>query len=228
MGQTRKVLEDLTRGEIGTVDCARCLAHTRHKVIASRNITIEVDSPDYSKFDLDDYEIIQCEGCQQISFRHVHRDSEEWAPGEAAEGELIEFVSIYPPRTIRRSGLGEAIELPAPIRGLYQEMAFAFEAGLIHLVALALNPILEAVFEDLEVEGKVLYEQINAARQSGLLLESEAEALHKMRQIRNAADHEAEQPRKDSINAALEITERLLSRLYQAPMLNDRLLRQRE
>ena len=221
----RRVFEDLTRGEIRSCDCVTCGAPTRHKVVAARNVQVDESEGDFSIYLWDDYEIVECQGCQTISFRHAHRDTENVLHTEDMKAELIDDVSVYPPRSIRKTSLGDAIELPFPMRSLYLETCRALDAGLHHLVALAFSPLMEATMKDQAVPGRSVFHRIDAAAKRGLVTAAEAEILHKVRDIRNAADHEAERPLDSSTMAAFEVLERLLSRIYVEPNIADRLKR---
>ena len=220
--RVRKVFEDHTRGELSKVPCLGCRASTQHRVIASRNIETQWDSEISER---DDYEVLECSDCQQISLRHRHSDSESFFTDDDGEHEYEDVVALYPPRKLRSTALAPAVELPFPIRNLYLEASAGLDASLTHLVALALSPLLEATFKNQGVTGRSPYHLIEAAIAAGLITATEASVLHKVRELRNAADHEAERPLEESVATAFEIVERLLHRLYVAPNLLDALKR---
>jgi hypothetical protein len=176
----------------------------------------------------DHYEILECQECGAISMRHRHASSEDFFTDEAGETEYIERSTLFPPRSLRDTALAPAYELPHPIQPLYLEASSGLDAGLTHLVALALSPLLEATLKDQGTTGRTTFDRINAAVGKGLITTSEAEILHKIRDIRNAADHEAEVPLPEAIAASFEVIERLLHRLYVAPNVINRLKRPRE
>lgn len=202
-----------------------CRHSTSHRVIASRNI--ETEYPDQIH-ETDHYEIVECTDCAAITMRHRHTSSEEFFTDEDGEDFYPERIALFPPRSIRDTALAPAIELPFPIQQLYLEASLGLDSGMMHLVALSLMPLLEATLKDQGVKGDTTNLRIEAAVEQGLITATEAEILHKMRQIRNASDHEAERPLADAVVASFEVLERFLHRLYVAPNVLDRLKRPRK
>jgi hypothetical protein len=102
-----------TQGEKIWVPCGKCSGNTLHKVLLSAD---KHDEGDDGFWTLDSYQIIQCQGCTEISFRNYLNDAMSESRGEKGSVE-----EIYPSRVAGRHVLRSAHILPQNISRIYEE-----------------------------------------------------------------------------------------------------------
>src|SRR5258708_22621566 len=91
--------------------CAQCLGETRHKVLQSVDISGEQLDGEYQYGD--NFQIVQCLGCDSVSFRKCHSDSEDYYYDQDDEDLVyIETIDLYPSRVAGRHKLRQVHFLP--------------------------------------------------------------------------------------------------------------------
>ncbi|HKR02269.1 MAG TPA: hypothetical protein VJT09_16445, partial [Pyrinomonadaceae bacterium] len=110
-----------TQNEEHCLPCGKCLVETRHKVLQSVDIDgTALDWQDYHY--TDNFQIMQCQGCDSISFRKCHSDSEHMGwDEERGEGFYFDRVELYPSRVAGRHKLKQANFLPFEVSRIYDE-----------------------------------------------------------------------------------------------------------
>ncbi len=215
----RTVMPDVTRGESRQITCASCNTITHHRVMASRNVTDTYEDPSFKRVTWDDFEIVGCLGCDAVTFRHAHRDSEDELcdPISGVSEGLAEHVRIFPHRVARQRIVPATTPLPRPLGRAYSEVVAAYEQSMILLCAIGIGLCLEAFCRERGVPGKSLYEQIEALFAANDVTREEAGYLHSIREVRNAAAHEVLVPRRGDVDSAMTVLESLLYRHYVVP-----------
>lgn len=154
------------------------------------------------------YQIIECQGCQTLSFRHLHQSSEDLEPAEDGDGLVaIDTVKLYPSRVAGRRPLENAYLLPSPIRRIYDESREALGSGMHVLAGVGLRALVEAVCTERQAKGGNLEKRIDALVSQGVLTESGAEILHSLRLMGNAAAHEVKPHSADDLAVGLDVVE---------------------
>jgi len=198
--------------------CSQCGGDTNHRVLKgvkteesySRPVTSKGDILRYEVLSHDEevYQVIQCKGCDAVSFRYsLFYDS--------YTGELE---SLFPPRHSKmRRKLRGLSELPFRIRRVYEETWTAYSNSLDLLTRLGIRSIVEVVCLDEGIEGSHLFEKIGGLVEEGLLTTAQSKKLHCLREMGNEAAHDFNKYGVDAINDALSITEHLLQTIYLIP-----------
>jgi hypothetical protein len=189
--------------------CLGCRRLTQHDVLhnTSRRQDIEAGISFW-----DSYEVIQCRGCEDISFKHVSTNTEE----TDEHGQLVPTTKLYPSRETREP-IQDHYYFPAKVLRVYKEMLTAISNEARILAAVGLRAVVEGICEDKNSNGRNLEAKINELVQQGALSNDQADFLHLQRFMGNDAAHEIEPPSESELEAALAIIENLLTTLYILP-----------
>lgn len=230
---SRDFLENKTAKEKRRILCQSCDNETQHIVLNSINETGEglMSDDQYDKIYWNtDYEIIQCLGCENISFREVSSNSEhtDW------HGKPYETVLIYPKRSKYSWKLKSFINVPFNLQRIHKETISCYDNDNLTLCGAGIRALVEGICKDNNIEGgdveieksdglkikkyrKDLQGKINGLYQKGKLTEQNADILHEHRFMGNTAIHELSIPSKEDIGLALEIVESIFDTLYELP-----------
>jgi hypothetical protein len=160
------------------------------------------------------YSIIQCNGCDSISFYQVYGDTEMYGHGPYGEQEYFYDEFVYPPYLKRGEVIQQLHYLPEKIRVIYSETIASFKSNSSILTAGGLRAIIEAICNNLKITGKNLGERIDGLSEKGHLTLAESKRLHSIRFLGNDALHEIEKPKDSHLYLLLEIINHLLSNLF--------------
>lgn len=191
--------------------CKNCKGLRNHKVIFDHKIRGEED--DYNFQWIKNYKLIECNGCENISFLEVYSDSSMIQLVGNQDYEYYEEETIYP-YYLEKGYEISSYRLPPPIKDIYFESISAFKAGAYILTAGGFRATIEALCYHLKIKKGNLEERINLLHKKGHLTKSESRRLHSIRFLGNDALHEIEKPRKDQLVILLEIINHLLSNLF--------------
>jgi len=164
-----------------------------------------------------DSQLIQCMGCEEVSFRTISSDSESYYEDyETDERVYVENVTYYPGRVLGSKTLDHWI-LPAGIGQIYREARTAVESELFIVGGIAIRALLESICSDVKAKGENLAEKIDDLHVRSLVTKEGVETLHKIRVIGNRAAHKAQHPSRDQLLLALEVIEHILTGTYIIP-----------
>ena len=191
-------------------DCSSCKRPTNHKVLARH--TISSDSGDYHCSD--EFMLIQCLGCDRVSFRQEFHDYEVfWQTGED-EWEHDITVHTYPNFLKRHNEISDTSDMPETVCRIYDESIIAIIEEAYTLAGLGLRATIEAICNEQNITGKDLQQRINKMQNQGLISKKDAQRLHSIRFLGNDAAHEIKKATKASVLVALKIIEHILLTLY--------------
>lgn len=199
---------NLTKDKEYKFACLRCDNETFHKVLMSYNVSGETEYEIYSN----DYEIVSCQGCQEISFRSISSNSEDYDE----EGHY-EDIHLYPNRIMGRKQLDDIYLLPLRIRKIYVETHNALCAKLNILTGIGIRTLIESVCRDKNAIGNNLEEKIKNLVTIGVLSSDNANVLDKTRLFGNKIVHEAMSPTVGTLYLVMDIVENLVSTVYIIP-----------
>ncbi|MGB0879463.1 MAG: DUF4145 domain-containing protein [Polaribacter sp.] len=222
---------DKTKDNIEKVLCRSCENDTKHKVLTSINEKGTEDFGDYASIDWSsDYEIIQCLGCDTISFRNCSTNSEDtnhkFIP--------IPTILIYPRRGKDSLFTKHYFNVPFNLQRIYSETIDSYNNGNLILCGAGVRALVEGLCQKNGItEGNVeitkkdgskekklrsnLQGKINGLHESGKLTTQHANILHEHRFLGNKAIHELSIPSKEDLNLAIEIVENVFDTLYEVP-----------
>ena len=76
------------------VTCRECKRSTKHLILSDVHSKYMCPGDDF-RWD-DEYQIVQCRGCETISFRKTHKNSNDYDDYDDYESEYTLNVNIYP------------------------------------------------------------------------------------------------------------------------------------
>lgn len=196
------------------IPCSSCNNVTRHAVVASAEGATEVQ--DFTVWD--QFEIVQCLGCERLSFRKDYQSTDEMVHDPEDDSDiLITHEEVYPPRVVGRPLLNYSHFLPYEVSQIYRETHQALCSGQLVLAGVGIRALIEAVCKEKGVPGKNLEKRIDSLASEGVLTKAGAEILHSLRTMGNTAAHEVKPHGENELNTAFDVVEHLLLGVYILP-----------
>lgn len=228
MSETRTGPASKSEGQSVTAPCSTCGRPTNHLVLKATEYSFEYREGRATIDFWETYQVVECQGCQTVGFRHVHEDSEDLEPNEDDSALVpVATIKLYPSRVAGRRELENAYLLPSTIRQIYDETREALGCGLLVLAGIGLRALVEAVCSEREAPGRNLEERIDTLVSQGVLTPSGAEILHSLRLMGNAAAHEVTPRPVGDLTVGLDAVEYVLTGTYLLPQLASSLPRRR-
>jgi ribosomal protein L30/L7E len=200
------------------VACSECSRKTHHVVLQSVDLSGREDysSGDWFAWDTN-YQIIQCQGCKNVSFRRAHMNSEDYFQVGPEEWKNTVYENIYPPRIEGRAKLKDDHFLPPNVSRIYRETITALSNGQNVLSGIGIRALIETVCKQKTATGRDLFNKINDLVTKGVLTSEDADILHKLRTLGNKASHEVKPHSEDQLSLAMDVVEHLLKGVYIIP-----------
>jgi hypothetical protein len=226
-----EAVENKTKGQIRQVFCLECKRPTRHLITVSydKNGSAWNRSEEWSVDWADHYQILECQGCSTITFRHSNWFSENQGPDDDGVVERL-----YPMRKEGTLSAKPYQNVPVSLRRIYIESVDCYNTGSNTLCAAGLRALVEGIcaeqgIQDGPVEAPAkgggtqvirkgdLQGKIAGLHEKGLLTKTAADTLHEHRYLGNSAVHELARPADIELQLAIEILEHTLDALYEMP-----------
>lgn len=163
---------------------------------------------------IDRYLIIECKGCETLSFLNIYGDTEMTQHNDEGYQDYYDDEFIYPYPLEKSFEIENLSYLPEKIRIIYSETINALKANSYILTAGGLRAIIEALCNHLKIRKDNLEERINLLHKKGHLTVSESKRLHSIRFLGNDALHEISKPKKEHLYILLDIINHLLVNLF--------------
>ena len=193
--------------ELKNVDCfcSQCGRRTHHRVLFVKSESS--DDPEF--FWSSTYRIVECCGCDNVSFLRETIDESDID----YDGNFISHYTTYPVRegTVRAL---ESWEIPFDIRKVYNEAITAYNNDCLLLSAAGFRATIEAICLDKAIKGKNLEARINALHKEGIITLNDRNRLHTIRFLGNDSIHEMKMPDKQGLNLVMKIVNSTLTNLY--------------
>lgn len=203
--------------------CSNCKRDTNQKVICEKKVTYNEES---GWWDITKYQIIECKGCDSISFRKLYDDV---AQSQGADYGLETWTQeLFPKRSINTIHIKSLHNTPTNVKNMYRETIDAFNNNQHILCSAGMRSIIEGVCKERGIEkGEVddgkggkkysrkLDGKIEALASNGFLTKDKANILHELRFLGNEALHELTSPSSDELKIGIEIIEHTLDNLYE-------------
>lgn len=192
--------------------CKNCKGLRKHKVLFEKKLAGAEEEIGFNYND--DYYVIECLGCENISFLHIYCDLEMVEYGDNGEIDYSENINIYPSYLENGREIEHLYYLPNEIKIIYEETLTAFKIKAYILTAGGFRAIIEALCNYLKIKKDDLSKRIDLLHKKGYLSLNESNRLHSIRFLGNDALHEIETPKKRSLLIILEIVNHLLENLF--------------
>ncbi|MBX3190822.1 MAG: DUF4145 domain-containing protein, partial [Labilithrix sp.] len=192
------------------LQCISCDNITLHTVQASMTDTEHVMEKGVEIGSIDtDHELVQCDGCQTISYREFWCTSNE----DPEYHELPpERQRLFPPRLEGRRRI--MFKLPDEVEAIYAETYWALCSGSPILAGMGIRATLETVCRKKGAKTGKLVKKIEKLVDLGVLSKNDAKALHRLRDLGNEAAHKVKQLDSVSLGVAMNVVEHLLRQVY--------------
>lgn len=222
-----------TKDKVLQVLCPQCDRETRHSVLQS----VDVDGHEENRDEgwwyswTSGYQVIQCQGCEFISFRSEASNSEDQDP---VTGEYYITERVYPLRSKGTLANKDYLNVPFHVRGIHREVIDAFNAELKTLCAAGLRSVIESICTQEGVtagpvavtnsgvtkivQKKNLEGKIAGLHEKGILTKKNATALLQLRFLGNEALHELTQPSREELLLGIQIVGHMLDEIYEVPV----------
>lgn len=196
--------------------CRECRRETLHSIVCSYNERGSQDCDGGYSVDWDcKNQIIQCLGCETVSFRTISTCSEDMDYND--DGMYYpEAIKYYPGRSVGLKSI-ESDLLPYNIRKIYEETMLSIDNKQYILAGIGIRAIVETVCKDLDAKGSNLFDKINSLREMSIVTSEGADTLHKLRVLGNDAAHEVKAHNSQLLELAMEIIEHMLDGTYIIP-----------
>jgi Domain of unknown function (DUF4145) len=202
-----------------SVVCRDCKHSTNHLVLASTDLTGSDDLGEGHVIDWNShYQILQCQGCDSISFRKASHTSEDYIQVGPDEYELDVLEEIFPNPKEGRLPLKDVDMLPTDVERIYSETLKAINSNQPVLSGIGIRALIETIAKERKASGKDLMAKIDDLVTQGVLTKDGAEIFHKLRILGNTAAHEVKPHSRDQLNLALDVVEHLLQGVYILPL----------
>lgn len=213
------------------VICLTCKNSNKHKVLSSVDIKGKEPMGDGDWYFWDSsYQIIECQGCGNISFRSEHSNSEEM---DSEDGYIV-TESIFPKRSKSTWNSRDFFNIPYNLRRIYRETVDCYNNDNLTLCAAGVRALVEGLCKENDVtDGEVeitkedgtritkrvdnLQGKINGLFEKGKLTKENTEILHEHRFLGNKAIHDLSAPTQGELSLAIEILEHVFDTLYEIP-----------
>jgi len=199
--------------------CKNCKGLRNHKELFKKELR-GGDENDFFMW-IENYCVIECLGCENISFLKVYGDTEMVDHDEEGNADYYFEKLIFPFYLEKGNELEHQHYIPENIRTIYIETLMAFKADLSILTAGGLRAIIEALCNHLKIKDDNLSIRIDLLYKKGHLTLSESKRLHSIRFMGNDALHEIVKPKKEHLYLLLEIVNHLLANLF----INDKIIK---
>ena len=228
-----KFTEGKSKGDLQDVLCPACKRPTEHRVMASLDKDGETydQSEEWSVQWVDNYQVVQCQGCKSVSFRHLHWFSEDEDRQFGEDGFTERLIPKRSANTVEAKAL---LNVPTTLRRIYVELVDCFNNECPTLCAAGLRAVVDGLcLERGIVDGPVvapakgggtkvvrrdnLEGRIAGLQEKNILTPSSAQTLHQHRYLGNEAVHELVRPSEEELRLAIEIIEHTLEQLYEIP-----------
>lgn len=208
------------QGQKVDCSCKECHRVTKHQIVTEATIHGSANpSWDYETNWAVEYQIIQCLGCETLSFRRASSNSEDShiqiGPDEWEENVNEE---LYPSPHEGRGPVSDVSLLPDKIQRIYEESLSALNSRQEVLCGIGVRAIIETVCKDKNAAGGDLYAKINSLIPIGVLTQDGADILHKLRTLGNNAAHEVKPHTPKELGLAFDVVDHLLLGVYILPI----------
>lgn len=202
-------------GTVVDVPCSECKRPTKHKVLAS----VDISGEDWYQGSSVQYnvhhQIVQCQGCETVTFRIASSNSEDFEPIDH-EGNYgyVESLVLYPSRNEGRIPIKDSHILPQNVQRIYDETIKAMNNEQPVLAGIGIRALVETICKDKQAVGTNLEQKVDALVKIGVLTTDGATILHQIRTLGNVAAHEVKPHKFNQLSLALDVCEHLLQGVY--------------
>jgi hypothetical protein len=202
--------------------CRRCGGDRHHTVIAEKHRNSHEEETGVQSGDT--WSILECRGCESVSFVHAHWFSEDYEIGDNGP-EPVVYRDLYPPSPRRSmpewAALDLCLSLPRDllsVRKLHTDIYTALGTGAFSLAAMGTRAIMDMVLTSKVGDVGGFAKKLKLMRENGSITEVQKGVLVAVFAAGSAAAHRGHSPTREDVYTMLDITETMLRQLYIDPM----------
>lgn len=217
-----KVNKGINEGQKIDCRCSKCKRFTKHLILTDIQELGDEDRGRYGHvFWSSDYQIVQCQGCETITFRMAHENSEDYDFCYDNSGQEMVFpvqtIVQYPDPVEGRVPINDIYLIPKSLSGIYSETLSSLNSNHAILTGIGIRAIVETICKDKEAKGNNLANKINDLVEQGLLTQDGAKIFHQLRVLGNKSAHEVKPHDKTQLSLAIDVIEHLMQGVYILP-----------
>lgn len=222
MHNKTKLTSDVNTNKKINVTCRNCKNSTNHLILKDVHIDGQYGDEYYGEWQTmvdwqKDYQIIQCLGCENITFRNISSNSEDIIQISPYDYEEVITEKLYPNPENGREALEDSYILPTNLKRIYDETLNTLNSGQAVLSGIGIRAIVETVCKDKNTTSGNLFGKINELVTLGVLTQDGAHILHKLRTLGNDAAHEVKPHTNTQLGLAFDVIDHLLQGVYILP-----------
>jgi hypothetical protein len=215
----------MDQGDIVKAHCNQCSGERKHLVVHFYKTDwneVLSDDPPARMYGEDQYELLQCAGCDAITLRHTSYHSEVTDD----EGRNVPTINYYPPSTFRRipswthgatvyGGKGlSIIWMPDFVTRLIPEIYAALHAKSYSLAAMGVRALLESIMIQQVGDKGSFQKNMHAFHEAGGISTRQKTIIADTLEVGHGAIHRGYVPTRSDIVNALDIAEGLIETIY--------------
>ncbi len=212
-----KIQTGKNKGDKLYVPCGVCKRANNHLIVADVSLDGKEDWEDNFYAWNNEYQIVQCLGCETITFRYTHKNSEDMQQTGPDDYESAVQVDLYPNPETGRLPIADVEIVPSDLQRIYEETLKTLNAGQRVLTGIGIRAIVETICKDKQAKGGDLSKKINDLVNQGVLTQDGATILHKLRTLGNEAAHEVKPHSNVQLGLAMDVIDHLLQGVYILP-----------
>jgi len=189
--------------------CSVCKHKTHHEILGKGTNS----SPDDDYFYLENYYVVKCRGCDNVSFDlEVIEESNVFYDDDGVS-EIIPVHTSYP---IKENSIAplRSWDFPELIGKAYRESIDALNNGSLLLAAIGFRATVEALCNENGFNKGTLLTKINKLRDKGIITATDCERLHEARFMGNESAHQIQEPDREHVLIVLDVINNILNSLY--------------
>lgn len=200
--------------DLRKINCGSCNKVTSHHVKARYDFEQIVNLREFGlngtmKMD-HEYLIVQCAGCEHISFVDIIPHESGWEVYQYPEPIEKEYQGLFLDQN-------ELMEVPDEISDLYEEISVAYKKQAPILAGIGLRALVEGICRDQNINGRNLKEKIVELHAQGFISSQELPILDKLRTIGNVSAHEIKAMDEMTLKHAVLIVNHIIRSIYILP-----------
>lgn len=190
--------------------CSRCNKRTNHKVLKEEQRTYHYEEDDIHLEET--YRIVQCCGCDNVSFNLETTGSEYVQYEEYGEERYSDFLA-FPVKEGTLQAI-DSYDIPQIIRQVYRESIAAYNNDCHILATTGLRTTVEAICKEKKIKGNNLKDKIDGLLKEGIITAADCKRLHEMRFSGNDSVHEMQPLADEELLLLIDIINNMLNNLY--------------
>ena len=189
--------------------CPECKHKTHHKVLGEGfNV-----SPDEAYYYKATYRVVECCGCDYVSFDMEVAEESNIEYNEQGYEEIVPVHTAYPVKENSIEPL-HSWDIPSLIQRVYVESVESLNNGNLLLASIGFRATIEALCLETGINRGTLVTRINKLRDKGIITAADCERLHEARFMGNESAHQIERPDREHVLVVLEVINNILNNLY--------------